>query len=167
MLCQLPGLNPGNLTLPLPFFLLPFPFLPFILYTLTPVRRLATCQCGERELGRLPIRGPTYATRSTCTLALALSVFHLGFATSLAPSSVFRFSACPLVIMAFRTPSDVWPLARSPALIPSYPKSTVGLAIRSIRCLECSLYVWRYCLQKVAKLPRKLRMTWNKELEIQ
>ena len=109
---------------------------------------------------RADLRYAQYLYARSRSLGLPLGLRYLA-------RSIIRFSACPLVIMAFRTPSDVWPLARSPALIPSYPKSTVGLAIRSIRCLECSLYVWRYCLQKVAKLPRKLRMTWNKELEIQ
>ena len=86
---------------------------------------------AESELGRLPIRGPTCATRAQRLYARSLSrsstsasLFAPSLPRSLAPSSVFRFSACPLVIMAFRTPSDArhvrCSLARSHPILAGY-----------------------------------------------
>ena len=99
----------------------------------------------ESELGRLPIRGPTCACAPTRLLVPPLRLPRCPARSII--RLLFRFSACPLVIMAFRTPSDARlarslpPLrsfARSLALILSFPMamSAMGLAIRSIRCSE-------------------------------
>ena len=103
----------------------------------------------ESELGRLPIRGPTCACAPTRSLVPPLrpprcparSIIRL----------LFRFSACPLVIMAFRTPSDAR-LARSLLPLRSFARS---LSSYPSPCLQWVSPLGRFVAQKCSQLGKR------------
>ena len=118
-----------------------------------PASLLADCRgSAAQERQEVTVTQPTLTMfKCACSLSASLSL-----PSPLAPSSVFRFSACPLVIMAFRTPSDA---RHSRSYARSHPIQQSCNPIRGRLSPLLSLFAARCALFKEVKLLEKLGTT--------